>query len=121
MPPKCRQNDSLCDFLYMKNVFTFSIKYYEYDNSHTHYLINNHALCVFHMCSDKDWREWSDRVQAPHQGKSLEMGPGQCQTSVQERQTGLHHRHPEASFVCSYVFTFSLIHAETLLTLPKTN
>ena len=51
--------------------------------------------------SDEDWRERSDGVQAPHQGEPLEMGPGQRQAGVQERQTRLHHRHPEASSVCS--------------------
>lgn len=37
----------------------------------------------------------------------MEMGPGQRPTGVQERQTRLHHRHPETSPVCSSLFPFS--------------
>lgn len=66
------------------------------------------TVFVYHICSDEDWRERSDSVQAPDEGESLEMGPGQCQAGVQERQTRLHHRHPEASFVCFYLFLLCL-------------
>lgn len=58
-------------------------------------------MLMLHVDSDEDWRERSDRVQAPHQGESLEMGAGQRQAGVQERQTRLHHRHPETASVRS--------------------
>lgn len=61
------------------------------------------TVFVFHICSDEDWRERSDSVQALDEGESLEMGPGQCQAGLQERQTRLHYRHPEASFVCVFI------------------
>lgn len=32
---------------------------------------------LLHICSDEDRGEWSDCVQAPHQGEPLEVGPGQ--------------------------------------------
>ena len=46
--------------------------------------------------SDKDRRERPHRLQAAHQGEPVDVGSGQCPARLQEREAGLHHRHPEA-------------------------
>lgn len=62
---------------------------------HTRSLLK-HLVVVPFVLSDKDWRQWLHILQAADQNRTLVVGSGVCQDSLQSRETRFHHSSSES-------------------------
>lgn len=92
--------------------------------SHWLHAHQQHTLSLFihlvvpFVLSDKDWRQWLHILQAADQNRTLVVGSGVCQDSLQSRETRLHHSSSESPTVsislCKTLLYISTLSSKTV-------